>query len=76
MKLDLDPKQSAPECQLSKQGTQSSYDILLAGAQNLSDKDLWALEDDLAFYNETGLIGVHMSELLIQLQTKVTKIAA
>lgn len=59
---------SAPECQLSKLGTEWSFDVMLKKAQTLSDDELSALEEDLSYYSETGLIGINMSRLLVLLQ--------
>ena len=67
---------SAPECQLSCQGSAHTYDILLKSARSLSDKDLHALEDDLAYYAETGLIGINMSRLLVLLPPNLSAFAA
>ncbi len=76
MYLNSKKPRSAPECQLSKRGSALSYDILLKSAQKLSDDDLCALEDDLAYYAETGLIGINMSRLLVQLQPDSPTLAA
>ena len=55
-------------------GTANSYGILSKAAQSLSDRKLKALEDDLSFYDQTGLVGVHMSWLLVLLhQNKTAK---
>lgn len=61
---------SAPECQLSKAGTDWSFEVMLKKAQTLSDDELSALEEDLEYYSETGLIGINMSRLLVLLQPK------
>lgn len=68
--------QSAPECQLSKVGTVKSYGILLEAAEKLSEFELAALEKDLEYYDQTGLIGVHMSRLLVLLKPATPGIAA
>ena len=65
-------RQSAPECQLHETGTASSYGILSKAVQSLSDRKLKALEDDLSFYAQTGLIGTHMSWLLVLLRGNAT----
>ncbi len=74
----LTPKtcQSAPECQLSKIGTPSSYEKLLHKTRTLSDEELYALEEDLSYYAETGLIGINMSRLLVLLQSDHSPAAA
>lgn len=68
--------QSAPECQLTKVGTPRSYDTLLKSTRTLSDEQLHALEDDLRYYEETGLIGVSMSRLLVLIQPESSPAAA
>lgn len=76
MNLNPNKPRSAPECQLSKPGSAQSYEILLKSARKLSDDDLCALEDDLAYYAETGLIGINMSRLLVQLHPDSPTLAA
>jgi len=76
MTLTKNTSQSAPECQLSKSGTPESMKILLNSTQTLSDEELCALEEDLNYYSETGLIGVTMSRLLVLLQTNGSAAAA
>ena len=72
----LDQRRSAPESDLRKDGSASTYSILKAAAANLSDKDLKSLDDDLTFYAQTGLIGVQMSRLMVLLrQTDVAEAA-
>lgn len=68
MMVTSKPCQSAPECQLSKMGNAESYETLLNKTRALSDRELRALEDDLSYYAETGLIGINMSRLLVVLQ--------
>lgn len=76
MNRNSKPRLSAPECQLCKTGSASSYETLLKAAQGLSDDDLKSLEDDLNYYAETGLIGIYMSRLLAMLQPEVSPLAA
>ena len=61
-------RQSMPELQLQEAGTESSYDILFRASQTLTDAELSLLEEDLSFYLRTGLVGIHMSRLLVLLQ--------
>lgn len=56
--------QSAPERILRKDGTDRTFEVLCQAARNLSPSELLDLEDDLQFYEETRLIGIHMSRLL------------
>ena len=67
---------SAPESQLCTNGTALSYHILKTAAQSLSERDLKALEDDLTFHAQTGLIGVQMSRLLALLRQHTVSEAA
>jgi hypothetical protein len=69
MKHCVASRPSAPECQLSKLGTEETYERLLRAARDLSEKDLQVLEDDIAFYAKTGLIGVGMSKMLTTIDT-------
>lgn len=69
--LSFDPRLSAPECQLSKAGNERSNSILNRAIQVLEKKDLRMLEDELAFYSQTGLIGVRMSQLLGMLKSRI-----
>lgn len=55
---------SAPDCQLKKPGTPASFEALLLAVRGYSEIELSELEEDLTFYEDTGLIGVHMSRLL------------
>ncbi|MEL7149160.1 MAG: hypothetical protein AAGK71_00430 [Pseudomonadota bacterium] len=61
---------------MTKVGTSRSYDTLLTSTRTLSDDQLHALEDDLRYYEETGLIGVNMSRLLVLLQPDSSPAAA
>jgi len=61
-------QKSAPERQISRPGTKSSYDMLLQATHNLSENDLVDFEDELNFYTKTGLVGLRMSKLLLLLQ--------
>ena len=72
----FDQCRSAPESQLRKNGSAFSYDILMAATQSLSDRELKALEDDLTFHAQTGLIGIQMSRLLAQLRQDAVQEAA
>ena len=76
MTPNFEMHQSAPECHLNETGTASSYGILIKAAQSLSDREIKDLEDDLRFYDQTGLIGIHMSWLLMLLRRKITAEAA
>ena len=67
MNPSLEGLQSVPELQLCETGTARSFGILLKASQNLSDKELKALEGELRFYTQTGLIGILMSRLLLLL---------
>jgi hypothetical protein len=69
--LSYDPRLSAPECQLSKAGSERSNNILKRAVQVLETNDLSMLEDELSFYAQTGLIGVRMSRLLGMLKTRI-----
>ena len=60
--------QSAPACQLNRTGTESSFGLLSHAVRNLPNRQLKALEDDLEFHAETGLVGTHMSWLLVLMQ--------
>lgn len=57
-------------------GDADTYGALLSASQGLSDKELKALEDDLSYYAETGLVGVQMSKLLSYLQSESHRVAA
>ncbi len=70
MNLNRKPSLSAPGCQLSEVGTSMTQALLLSAARTLSDAELEALEDDLAFFDETGLVGRYMSRLLAVLQAE------
>ena len=67
---------SAPECQLLETGTASTYGILSKAVRSQSDRKLQALEEELSFYEETGLVGIHMSSLLVLLRQNKTAGAA
>ena len=54
-----------PHLLLCSDGTANSYDILRNASRNLSDGDLKALEEDIGFYEATGLVGIHMSAHLL-----------
>lgn len=56
--------QTAPERVLCKAGTDQTFEVLCQAARNLSPSELLDLEDDLQLYEETRLIGIHMSRLL------------
>lgn len=56
--------QSAPERLLCKAGTEQTFDVLCKAAKQLSPSELLDLEDDLRLYEETRLIGIHMSRLM------------
>ncbi|MEM8801951.1 MAG: hypothetical protein AAGF55_05405 [Pseudomonadota bacterium] len=56
--------QSAPERLLCKAGTEQTFDVLCKAAEQLSPSELLDLEDDLRLYEETRLIGIHMSRLM------------
>ena len=56
-----------PVCQLTKPGTARSLEALTAATGVLSDDDLQSLEDEIAFFDQTGLVGVRMSKLLVLL---------
>lgn len=56
--------QSAPERLLDKVGTDQTFDLLCQAAQSLTSSELMDLEEDLRFYAETRLIGIHMSRLM------------
>lgn len=68
--------QSAPQCQLMETGTPRTFRTLLTATKELSQPDIEALEEDLLFYAETGLIGVQMSRLLDALSAKNPSVAA
>ncbi len=68
--------QSAPQCQLMKTGTPRTFNTLLTATKGLSQSDIEALEDDLLFYEQTGLIGIQMSRLLDVLSNKSQQVAA
>lgn len=55
---------SAPDRILCKAGTDRTFDVLCKAAQQLSPSELLDLEDDLQLYEETRLIGIHMSRLM------------
>ncbi|MEM6386341.1 MAG: hypothetical protein AAF718_08920 [Pseudomonadota bacterium] len=76
MLTDVNAAPSAPECQLSTVGSDVSYSVLLESTRELTDDALVALEKDLDYYAETGLIGVNMSKMLALLQTKSANAAA
>lgn len=76
MKQGKISRRSAPECQLSKLGTDETFSTLLRAARELSEKDLKALEEDIDFYSQTGLIGVRMSWMLAQIGPRKTIQAA
>ena len=61
---------------MCKEGTPDSYRLLLRSTKALSNRELAALEDDLEYYAKTGLIGVTMSQLLVQLQPEQPSKAA
>ncbi len=61
-------RQPMPELQLQEAGTESSYDTLFKASQTLTDAELSLLEEDLSYYLRTGLVGIHMSRLLVLLQ--------
>ena len=53
----------------------------LEGVQKLSGEELLALEDDLEFFDRTGLVGIYMSRILEVLEqnkicTSATELAA
>lgn len=64
MRQNVASRPSAPECQLSKIGTPESYARLLLATRAMSEKHLQELEEDISFYEKTGLIGVRMSWML------------
>ncbi len=76
MNCNSKPRRSAPECLLSRLGTARSYETLLKAAQGMSKEELLALEDDLSYYAQTGLIGIYMSRLLAKLQPETRPVAA
>ena len=64
MTANIEVKQSLPEYFLCQEGSSVTYTELLRALQDVSDKDLEALDDDIDFYLQTGLVGVHMSRLI------------
>ena len=64
MAVSLLLPQSAPACQLQKLGNAQSDKVLNTAVGKLSNEELGGLEADLAFYAETGLIGIYMSRLM------------
>lgn len=61
---------SAPHCQLSKTGTPETYSRFLMAARALSEKHLEELEEDISFYEKTGMAGVRMSWMLTLIGTE------
>ena len=76
MRPGVASRPSAPECQLSKPGTEETYIRLLRAARELSAKELQVLEDDIAFHAKTGLIGVGMSKMLTKIDRDISDHAA
>ena len=67
---------SLPDLQLCAAGTKGSYDILSQASRALPDAELKALEEELSFYERTGLVGIHMSKLLLLLRLGALATAA
>ena len=60
----FDNRLPAPNCQLNEIGTPSSNGILKNAVTRLPNSELKALEEELRFYDSTGLVGVRMSRVL------------
>ncbi len=67
---------SLPEIQISRFGTKGTYDAILSVATNLSYRDLLVFEDEIEFYERTGLVGLQMSMLLVRLEVSANASAA
>ncbi len=67
---------SLPDLQLCAAGTTGTYDILSQASRALPDTELNALEEELSFYERTGLVGIHMSKLLLLLRMETLATAA
>ncbi len=48
-------------------GSERSFEVLRASTSDLTDKELSLLEAEIDFFDRTGLIGVKMSRLLVDL---------
>jgi len=81
MSITFHRRQSAPSQLLNQDGTANSYCIQKLAVQKLSGEELLALEDDLEFFDRTGLVGIYMSRILEVLEqnkicTSATELAA
>ena len=65
--------QSLPEYLLGQEGNSTTYEELLDALTGASNQDLEALDDDIDFYMQTGLVGVHMSRLIPSLSVSNPK---
>ena len=71
-----DCRQSAPHCQLYRRGSDLSYHVLRRVAQAMPAADLASLEEELTYFAKTGLVGVHMSNVLVALGSERNDAAA
>lgn len=56
-------RRSAPECQLSRIGDDRSFTALKSAIAQWTENELRALEEEMSFHDETGLVGIRMSRL-------------
>ena len=64
MSTRFDRRQSAPSRHLNLTGTAITYGILRWAISTMPDEELRDLEEDLEFYDQTGVVGIHVSRML------------